>query len=76
MKNRNRVQAQIPMTKPAYSAWLAGNLQQEVSSQVVPAMSRTAAERNRRIFGEVTLADAVETETGVTLTFIADTEPA
>jgi hypothetical protein len=39
-------------------------------------MSRTAAERDRRIFGEITLADAVETETGVTLTFIADTEPA
>lgn len=76
MKNRNRVQAQIQLTKPAHAAWLAGNLHREVSEQVYPAMSRTAAERGRRIFGEVVLEETAEIGDRVALTFVADTEPA
>jgi hypothetical protein len=76
MRNRNLVQAQVHVESDAYTAMLAGASVAPLVADVTAAMNRKAAERNRRVFGQVRQLDAIEADGLVALTFEAYTEPA
>lgn len=76
MANRYVVQTQVLVTPDVYAGLVAGTGSSFLFGEVTQALNRTAAERHRRVFGDLRQVDAVETSDGVALTFEAYTEPA